>query len=462
MNYLHIAWVRQSENFFKRLTRSVLAGLLALVTVTSVNAAIPASERQALIDVYNGTGGAAWTNRSGWLGTVGTECSWYGATCNATETNIKSLTLAENNLRGALPPTLNRLTEIEAITVVNNAELSGPIPSLSGLSHLISLQLYDNRLTGSIPSLAGLTSLAVLELGSNELTGHVPSLSSTAALRRIYVDNNKLSGAIPFLQGLSYLEIANFASNYFTGPIPALSGLTALSILDVAGNQLTGTLPPIASLTALTFLSVLDNQLSGPLPVPPTSLIISKEAFMCVNQFTYDPLATALNTAWNVATNQMSWNTNCIAARPQLMLSLQSPPSLTVGGTGQVRVLVSLPGSTVLPALQPTVFASLTPNVCSVASLTGFVSVSPVAQPGSVCTITVDKAGNEVSNSAQQVQQSIVIAAALAVAVPTLATWALIGLAILMLSIGVALSSISRMRISPRTSLVPPRDDGEA
>lgn len=41
---------------------------------------IPTAECQALVDLYNGTNGSSWTNRTGWLVTY-TPCSWYGVTC---------------------------------------------------------------------------------------------------------------------------------------------------------------------------------------------------------------------------------------------------------------------------------------------------------------------------------------------------------------------------------------------
>ncbi len=48
----------------------------------SVQADIPTSERDALISLYNSTDGANWDDNSDWLGAVGTECDWYGVTCD--------------------------------------------------------------------------------------------------------------------------------------------------------------------------------------------------------------------------------------------------------------------------------------------------------------------------------------------------------------------------------------------
>ena len=69
-----------------------------------VQAAIPASEREALIALYNATDGANWTNKTGWLGAVGTECSWYGVGC--AHDILYSLYFDNNHLNGTIPAEL--------------------------------------------------------------------------------------------------------------------------------------------------------------------------------------------------------------------------------------------------------------------------------------------------------------------------------------------------------------------
>jgi hypothetical protein len=41
---------------------------------------IPQSECEVLVALYNSTGGANWTNNTGWLQT-NTPCSWFGIEC---------------------------------------------------------------------------------------------------------------------------------------------------------------------------------------------------------------------------------------------------------------------------------------------------------------------------------------------------------------------------------------------
>ena len=64
---------------------------------------IPATEREALVALYNVTGGANWTDSTDWLGAEGTECTWFGVTCHDEDNNLRHLALRNNNLIGTIP-----------------------------------------------------------------------------------------------------------------------------------------------------------------------------------------------------------------------------------------------------------------------------------------------------------------------------------------------------------------------
>ncbi|MDP4029149.1 MAG: hypothetical protein Q8P42_09315 [Gallionella sp.] len=98
---------------------------------------IPASERQVLLDLYASANGTGWTMNTGWGGAAGTECTWFGVTCDATLSHITEIQLRTNNLAGTLP-------------------------SISGLAHIQVFRVLGNQLTGSFPSVSGLTSLKQL------------------------------------------------------------------------------------------------------------------------------------------------------------------------------------------------------------------------------------------------------------------------------------------------------------
>ena len=134
----------------------VLSSILALGILgclATAHAAIPASQRTVLTNLYTTTNGASWTNNTNWNGAVGTECTWFGVTCDAALNNVVKIELFRNNLAGTLPP-LSGLPALQSFEVTNN-QLTGPIPSLSGLAALQDFRIHDNRLSGSIPSLSG-------------------------------------------------------------------------------------------------------------------------------------------------------------------------------------------------------------------------------------------------------------------------------------------------------------------
>ena len=146
---------------------AIAFGLLHGVGTVTVEAAISAGERTTLQDLYAGTNGASWIRRDNWNGAAGTECTWFGVTCNGPGTSVVTIDLHANNLTGSLPP-LAPLTNLVAF-LVNDNQLTGPIPALVGLPSLGYFRASSNQLTGSIPALAGMTSLVDFEISFNQV-----------------------------------------------------------------------------------------------------------------------------------------------------------------------------------------------------------------------------------------------------------------------------------------------------
>ena len=280
-----------------------------------------ASDRAALVALYNATEGGSWTTRTNWLSGRPLD-EWHGVTTDGggrvTElnlssnslygalpaelgdlTNLESLRLSDNPLTGPIPAELGDLTNLRALNlgsngrgrltgpipaalgdltnleslVLSNNELTGPIPAALGdLTNLRALNLWSNELTGPIPAALGdLTNLESLNLGWNELTGPIPAwLGDLTNLIELVLSFNQLTGRIPAELGdLSNLESLNLGWNQLTGPIPAwLGDLTNLEFLDLGTNRLTGPIPAeLSNLSNLKVLQLLGNQLTGCVPV---------------------------------------------------------------------------------------------------------------------------------------------------------------------------------------------------
>ena len=131
-----------------------------------------ASDRAALVALYNATEGGSWTTRTNWLSGRPLD-EWHGVTTDSGG-RVTALNLVSNRLVGALPAALGDLTNLRTLILWTNDELTGPIPAwLGDLTNLRWLILGGNGLTGEIPpELAGLSNLTSLDLrGISAATG---------------------------------------------------------------------------------------------------------------------------------------------------------------------------------------------------------------------------------------------------------------------------------------------------
>ena len=149
----------------------------------------PETDREALVALYNATGGPNWNANNNWLSDVPIS-QWSGVTAD-NNGRVTTLILNRNNLSGEIPPELGNLTSLRGLGLVEN-QLSGEIPpELGNLVALIDFGLGDNQLSGEIPpELGNLANLQALLLAGNQLSGCVPSSLSG----RLYMPRSDLGG----------------------------------------------------------------------------------------------------------------------------------------------------------------------------------------------------------------------------------------------------------------------------
>ncbi|MDC1119549.1 leucine-rich repeat domain-containing protein [Gammaproteobacteria bacterium] len=262
-------------------------------------AQVPQIERDALVTLYNSTDGANWTDNTGWMGAVGTECSWSGVTC--TNGSVSRLWFWTNGLNGTIPSELGNLSNLTSLNLGNNS-LTGTIPSeLGNLTKLTQILLFSNSLTGSIPSeLGNLANLTYLQLSNNTLSGSIPSeLGNLTNLTYLNLSNNSLSGSIPSeLGNLTKLAAFSYTGNLITGSIPNGLGSEGPKISSIERNALvalynstdgvnwtdnTGWLGEVGtecswfgvtcSSGSVTQINLYDNSLSGSIPAELGNLV---------------------------------------------------------------------------------------------------------------------------------------------------------------------------------------------
>ena len=167
------------------------------VTV-SVTVSDPSRDRKALERLYRDTGGDDWKRNTNWL-TAAPLSEWSGVRV-APNGRVDALELANNGLKGSLPPELGNLESLTILLLGSN-QLTGPIPpELGKLSLLERLEAIRNQLSGPIPAeLGGLRSLRTLFLDQNELSGPLPwEIGNLVKLQHLSMSSNEgLRGLFP-------------------------------------------------------------------------------------------------------------------------------------------------------------------------------------------------------------------------------------------------------------------------
>ena len=328
-----------------------------------------ASDRAALVALYNATDGPNWSTSTNWLSDKPLG-EWHGVTTDSAG-RVTRLSLGRNHLSGPIPTELGNLTELERLYLWGN-QLSGNIPSeLGNLANLKSLSLDSNQLSGGIPSeLGDLTKLESLSLWGNQLTGALPqTLTSITGLETFYFSHNDSLcaptdtsfqtwlQAIPNWSGpdcdqvkaiasdraaLVALDNATDGPNWSTTtnwgsdkPLGQWYGVTTNSAgrvtsLNLRNNQLSGSIPPeLGNLTKLTYLALHNNQLSGGIPAELGNLTDLRTLSLWDNQLS-GGIPTQLGNLTNL--ERLYLNNNQLSGSiPSQLSNLSNLESLNLG-----------------------------------------------------------------------------------------------------------------------------------
>lgn len=255
----------------------------------------------------------------GWSGPD--PCEWKHVDCSE-DKRVTRIQVGRQGLQGTLPFSLGNLTELERLELQWN-NISGPLPSLKGLSSLQVLMLSNNQftyipgdffsglsslqsveidnnpfsaweipqslknasalqnfsansanITGNIPDFLGpvaFPGLVNLHLAFNALVGGLPSALSGSLIESLWVNGQmseeKLSGTIDVIQNMTSLKEVWLHSNAFSGPLPDFSGLKDLQSLSLRDNLFTGVVPvSLVNLGSLEAVNLTNNFLQGPVP----------------------------------------------------------------------------------------------------------------------------------------------------------------------------------------------------
>ena len=251
-----------------RLYTIILASLLLLFgwgsTSSSLQAqsTIPASEQEALLELYDQCGGTSWAEGYNWRAASGPD-KYAGVIIESG--HVQGIALDGVGLTGQLPKSFfTAFPELRLVGLSNN-RLSGPIPEAFGeMTKLQALTLSSNLWTGQLPNLDKLVNLKILHLANfynvddkrnviSEVTGTLPDISKMPQLEYIDASYSNLSGQLPEQIGLCRnLQVLELSANQLTGSIPAsISECTELQIFSVQDNKMSGEIPDLSTLVNL-------------------------------------------------------------------------------------------------------------------------------------------------------------------------------------------------------------------
>ncbi len=273
---------------FRLLTVLSTAGLLLIALIVFTPAPVHAAtncatadvsqaECEALVALYNSTGGDNWGDNTNWLQDQ-TVCGWHGVTC--TGNAVTTLNLGSNNLIGsvpveigdlssltllylnsnqltALPAEIGNLFSLQTLDLYNN-QLTALPAEIGNLSSLIGLSLYRNQLAALPAAIGNLSSLQTVYLSFNQLTALPAEIGNLSSLNNLFLHDNQLTDLPLTITSLASLN--NFTINYNALPI---SGLDAAleAFLDAKAEsdwQTTQTVPPDAVMVGATTATSVD------------------------------------------------------------------------------------------------------------------------------------------------------------------------------------------------------------
>lgn len=283
---------------------------------TRIGAVTP-MQRDALMQLYNATGGRFWKNNTNWG--HGDPCleQWYGIECfphspSGLYNAIALIGLEDNNLNGYIPTSIaSNLKQLQFLDLSNN-NLSGNIPNnlFIGLQDLRKVDLSYNNFTGYLPTRVPngwRNELTYLNVSHNKLSQIADPTNSPdyyftqlAKLKHLYLGDNLLTGAIPYsLRYLYQLEELGIENNKGFTTIPPISDLKNLRVLNMFGTGFLGTLDMFVNLTNLVILDLGSNRIQGPIPSTIGNLRNLKVLNLGYNE-TNGPIPTTIGNLTNL------------------------------------------------------------------------------------------------------------------------------------------------------------------
>ncbi|MEM7531398.1 MAG: leucine-rich repeat domain-containing protein [Chloroflexota bacterium] len=273
---------------------------LVIREVTSICAdvtEVSIAECEALVAIYNGTGGSNWTVKENWLQN-NMPCGWAKVTCqDDAVTGLRLSGESELNfgLVGNLPADIGNLTNLTTLSLGYNqlGTLPPELWNLASLTHLYLSSIQLKTIPTEISNLKNLTKLSLME---NDISTLPDELWNLTALTNLYLSSNQLTIIPVDIGNLNNLNYLSLKENAIANLPDELWNLTSLIHLYLSSNQLNTIPTDVGNLTNLTILSLGNNQLTS-IPSEIGNLA-SLESLLLSN----NDLASVPNELWDLRT----------------------------------------------------------------------------------------------------------------------------------------------------------------
>jgi len=193
------------------------------------------TERFALMELYDSTGGDSWTRGDGWDSDSELD-DWYGVTVE--DSLVRELRLPANGLEGPLPPALGSLVGLETLDLADNDLTGGWLVAITSVDPLDTIRISENeKMEGPLPfRMVDLENLRALEYEDTDLCASpaptfqewIDSLDVAEGATCENADSVRLSLPVVYLtQAIQSPE----------GDVPLISDREALLRVFLVGDQ---------------------------------------------------------------------------------------------------------------------------------------------------------------------------------------------------------------------------------
>jgi Leucine-rich repeat (LRR) protein len=189
-------------------------------------------------------------------------------------TNLVTLDLGGNGLRGNIPEPIGELKRLEELHLDDNS-MSGELPStLSNCKNLIIIDLKSNDFSGELAkvSFSKIPNLKILDVVWNNFSGTVQeSIYSCSNLTALRLSSNRFHGQLSErIDNLKSLSFVNNSVTNITRALQILRSCRNLTTLLIGKNFMDEAVPEDDTFNGFENLQVLfinDCSLSGKIPL---------------------------------------------------------------------------------------------------------------------------------------------------------------------------------------------------